>query len=479
MTGGRFPCRRIFRRPLREACRGPIFLPTGPPSVLSPSQPMNARALFAGALAALLFQTAPAPAEADNGISAINAARAALDSDASARHSLIELIDRQLEREEPDAATLRELGLLLASVGQYERARETAARLEKLAPRPEAAIREILAAVAEGEGDSEAQTAHLRALCSQQPDNPWPALRLAGLLLDAQVFDEALAVSSRAAKLMPKEALPLLLKARSLIGLSRWTEAAGAVSAANRLDPQNPAVKALVPAFERLGPGSTEILDRLSKKKAVGRIGPEECYQAGGLLLEAGFTRQAVPFFEAATKISPDAMLPRLLYARALVAARMIEEAGALKFITSARADLEPAVIESFRASDAKLLANPGDTAARYDRVWHLNEIGQYLLALEEAGKIIEDEPKNAAALKEAAFALFKLGRFKEAESRLTAAIDLDSSRADAFALLGRIRLELADLDGAAEAFRNSLALQSNDEVRQTLERIQRITASR
>ncbi len=442
---------------------------------------MNAPLLSHSAFFGLVLYSATvfATSGGDFNASALDAARAALASDRHAKHSVIELLGRQLSHTDPNVTLLRELGLLLASTNEWDRAREITSKLEKLTPRPDAAIHEIFAAIAEGQGDLKEQISRFRALLKLTPDHAQIQAKLAWLLLETGEIEEALDLASRAAELLSNDASLLVLKTRALIGLSRWTEASECIAKANQTDPKNSAVKALFPSFERLGVEGVKKLERLSKKRAVGRIGPEECYEAGSLLLQTGFHGQALPFFEAATKISPEAMLPRLLFGRALVFAGQIEQAGAMGFITTEPKDLNPDQIAIFRASDAKLLVNPGDITARYDRAWYLNEIGQYLLALEETNKITEDEPNHAGAMKEAAFALFKLARFKQAEEQLLKAIQLDSSRADAFALLGKIRLELANLDGAADALKKSLAIQSSDEVRKSLDRIQKIMASR
>lgn len=445
---------------------------------------MNPRLLSHAALSALLILillppppvTASAPTAAG-----LDAAIAAAKSRNASPDTLIELLQRRLDTRGPDTLTLTELGGLFIKTGQWQRAEETAALLQTLNPRPDADIHDLLARAAAGRGDTETELTHLRALQTLLPGNGVIPLRIAEISLARAAFDEALAAATLAASLDPASAAPILIKTRALIALSRWTEAAAASSEAARLDPASQPAALLRDKLQRLGAPSLAFIENTARKMAASRAGAADCLRAASLLQNAGFAQEALPFLRAACNAAPESVIPRLFYARTLADLRQLEKAAPLRVIVTRSNRIPAPALDALLQADARLLANPGDTQARLERATLLNQTGQYLLALDDTAKILQDDPQNALASVEAARALVELQRPKDALPHITQALSLDASNPAAHTLLGRIRLALGEPAAAAQAFQTALSLQPADpgEIRGLLDRSQRILASR
>lgn len=90
-------------------------------------------------------------------------------------------------------------------------------------------------------------------------------------------------------------------------------------------------------------------------------------------------------------------------------------------------------------------------------------ELGRSKEALQEFNSAIGMKPDSHRALIGKAQALQQLGRMEKAKEVCRRAINLDKENWEYYNLMGLLKMELRDLDGAAKAYEHALQLNSND----------------
>ena len=86
-----------------------------------------------------------------------------------------------------------------------------------------------------------------------------------------------------------------------------------------------------------------------------------------------------------------------------------------------------------------------------------MNEIGQPILALEDAETAVKLDPKAAGACAEASYALTKLGRAQEALDHIKRATELDPNFSTAWQYRGELEMARGEILSAIDSFTHVL----------------------
>ncbi|MEP6809744.1 MAG: tetratricopeptide repeat protein [Chthoniobacterales bacterium] len=241
--------------------------------------------------------------------------------------------------------------------------------------------------------------------------------------------------------------------------LHRWPEAIEDVRRAQALQPEAPEVRAATKLFGQVGKFLTGIQDLDARLASA----PEDDHLLADralLLLRSGDPELALADGEAASKIAPWAMRPRLFAGLALIALDRKKEARATGINPQFQLDsLTPEALESISRLDAEISVERTNPEFYLSRAWQLNDLGQPALALEDAESALRFDPKSAGALAEIAYAESKLGRTDEAFAHIQQATELDPNLATAWNYRGELEMALGQFEPAIESLTRALTL--------------------
>ncbi|HKP92785.1 MAG TPA: hypothetical protein VJS88_02735, partial [Chthoniobacterales bacterium] len=176
------------------------------------------------------------------------------------------------------------------------------------------------------------------------------------------------------------------------------------------------------------------------------------------IFLRANDPELALEDAEAAGKIGTWAMRPRLFQGLALIALGRADECDKLGVHRLIRFEnLTQEFLETIGRLDSEISAEPNNAELYVSRAWQLNEIGQPLLALQDAETAARLDPKAAGASAEASYALTKLGRAREALAQIKKATELDPNFATAWQYRGELEMTRGEILSAIESFTHAL----------------------
>ena len=223
--------------------------------------------------------------------------------------------------------------------------------------------------------------------------------------------------------------------------LHKWPAAFDDLHRAQQLTPEDPDVRRWTKIFEGLSKFIEQISEFDAKLALVGDDVGLLCDRAL-LFLRSGDFELALDDAEKAGKLASWAVRPKLFEAIALIALGRGQEAERLSVRRPVRLEsLSPEFLESISRLDAAIAVERTNPEHFIARSWHLNEIGQPTLALQDAETALRLDAKSAAALTELSYALAKLGRLDEAVSRITQATELESNSAPAWQYRGELEM--------------------------------------
>lgn len=241
--------------------------------------------------------------------------------------------------------------------------------------------------------------------------------------------------------------------------LRHWDDALTDLRTAQQIAPNDPEVARAARLFNKLG----KFLAEIRELDARIILAPKD----SGLLtdrallsLRADDPALARDDLDEAAGIDPRAVRPKLFKAAAFISlgrADECERLGVEKFfrLETLRADW----LETMSRLDAEIALERNNAELYATRAWHLNEIAQPRLALEDANQAIELDPTPAAAHAEAAYALMKLGRADEAFDRVKRATEADPRFATGWQYRGELEIQRGDFVAAVESFSRALAI--------------------
>ena len=193
--------------------------------------------------------------------------------------------------------------------------------------------------------------------------------------------------------------------------LHRWSEALADLHRAKELGPNDSEVIACAQLFNHLNKYLAKIRD-LDAQLAVSPNDYALLADRSLLFLRSEDFEMALEDSDAAAKLAPWATRQRLFGAIALLRLGRIAEAEKRSIRKSFRIEmLTPEFLETISRLDSEISVERKNAELYATRAWHLNDIGQPALALQDAESAAQLDPKSASACAEKSYALMKIGR--------------------------------------------------------------------
>ncbi len=241
--------------------------------------------------------------------------------------------------------------------------------------------------------------------------------------------------------------------------LRHWPEALDDFRRAQELVPDDPDVRRGVKLFERLSKFLGEIRE-LDARIAVTPTDDQLLADRALLFLRGEDSDLALEDAEAAARIAPWAMRPRIFQAIALLQLGRGSETEKLHIDPGLRLDaLSSEFLQSVGRLDSDILVERSNAELYVARAWQLNDAGQPTLALEDTATALRFDPNSAGAHAESAYALAKLGRGDEAFERIKRATELDQNFSTAWHYRGELEMVRGDFVAAVESLTRALAI--------------------
>ncbi len=239
--------------------------------------------------------------------------------------------------------------------------------------------------------------------------------------------------------------------------LHRWQDAFEDLEKARAMAADDPEVQRGAKVFEQTNKFIAEIREIDSALTVtpndVGLLGDRAL-----IFLRAADPELALEDAEAAGRIGTWAVRPRLFQALALMALGRTGECEKLAVHKLLRLEaLTPEFLETIGRLDSEISAEPNNPELYVSRAWHLNEIGQPALALQDAETAARLDPKAAGASAEASYAMTKLGRAREALEQIRKATELDPNLATAWQYRGELEMVRGETLSAIESFTHAI----------------------
>ena len=268
-----------------------------------------------------------------------------------------------------------------------------------------------------------------------------------------------------------KEDAPVLME-RALCRrrLHRWTEAQDDFRRAQALAPDDAEVRRGSELFERLSKFLGEIR-KLDARLAIAPSDDQLLTDRAMLFLRSEDPELALEDSQAATKLAPWAVRPRLFQGIAALELGRVAECEALGIDPRLQLSaLTPECLETISRLDSEISVERKNADLYVTRAWQLNAIGQPKLALEDAQQAQQLDANLAGALIEGSYALAKLDRAEEAFEQIKRATALDANSSTAWQYRGELEMSRADYPAAIESFTRALAISKTPAVLQKRE---------
>jgi tetratricopeptide (TPR) repeat protein len=241
--------------------------------------------------------------------------------------------------------------------------------------------------------------------------------------------------------------------------LHHWPEALADLQRAKDLAPDDPEVTRCARTFDHLGKFLAEIRD-LDAQLAVAPNDQTLLSDRSLLFLRSEDFEMALDDADTAVKLAPWATRPKLFGGIALIRLGRIDEAEKRLVRKSTRIEmLTPEFLETIGRLDSEISVERKNAELYATRAWHLNDIGQPALALQDAESAAQLDPKSASACAEKAYALMKLGQAKKAFEQIQHATTLDPNYATAWQYRGELEMEERNYMAAVESFSRALSM--------------------
>lgn len=239
--------------------------------------------------------------------------------------------------------------------------------------------------------------------------------------------------------------------------LHRWQEAFEDLQKAQAMAPDDPEVQRGGKLLEQMGKFLADIRE-LDSALAVAPGDPGLLADRALLFLRSEDLELALEDAQAAAKLGPWAMRPRLFQALALIDLGRADECDALAVNKLIRLEaLHPEFLETMGRLDSEISAERNNAELYVARAWQLNEIGQPALALQDAETAARLDPKAAGACAEASYALTKIGRATEALQQIRHATELDENFSTAWQYRGELEMARGETLSAIESLTHAI----------------------
>ena len=296
-------------------------------------------------------------------------------------------------------------------------------------------------------------------ILAAQPKNRRVLRKIALLEENQQRWVEAIAAWSRFLKVRD-DGVAWVNLAVCQRRLHDWDHAFQDWHRAQHLAPDDPEVRRWSKVFEKLSKFLDQIRELDAKVLAVSNDAGLLSDRAL-LLLRAGDPELALDDCEMASALAPWAVRPKLFQAIALIALNRASECERLSIRQPLRLEaLTPEFLETMSRLDSAISVERSNSDHFAARSWQLNEIGQPMLALQDAEKASRLDQKSANAWAEVSYSLMKLGRAKEALERIKQATEFDPNLGSAWQYRGELEMAEGNNLAAIESFSRALAIE-------------------
>ena len=283
--------------------------------------------------------------------------------------------------------------------------------------------------------------------------------KIAALEEEQQHWPQAVVVWDRAIALKDN-AIARINRAICHRRLRHWNEAFDDLHRAQEMAPNDPEVKRWSGLFENLSKYVDEIREFDAKVAAL-PDDPGLLTDRALLLIRSGDPELALDDTTQAMKLAPWSMRPRLFKALALAALNRPKEIDQLSIRQPLHLDsFTPEFLETINRIDSAISVERDNPDHFAERAWNMNEIGQPLLALEDAQAALRLDRNSATGLAEMSYALMKLGRSQEAFETIKQATALDPNLVNAWQYRGELEMTRGDNLSAIDSFSRALNLQ-------------------
>ncbi len=315
---------------------------------------------------------------------------------------------------------------------------------------------ELTGDIALSEGNAPAALQAWLMAIRQRPKNPRLLHKLAAADRASHQWTAEDAMLTRIL-VVQDNAATRMLRALCRRHLHRWSEALDDVRRAQQLGALDNEAARATQLFGRL----EKFLPSIRELDAQIALSPEDdelVTDRAVLFLRSEDGELALEDAEAAAKITPWAMRPRLVAAIAQQKLGHNEEAERLGLILPFGSEaLTPDFLETIARLDSEISVEKNNAELYIARAWQLNEIGQPVLALEDAQTAMEKASASAGACLESSYALAKLGRADEAYSQIKRATELDEKFPTAWDYRGELEMAHADYAAAVDSLTHAL----------------------
>ncbi|MFL6584594.1 MAG: tetratricopeptide repeat protein [Chthoniobacterales bacterium] len=248
-------------------------------------------------------------------------------------------------------------------------------------------------------------------------------------------------------------------RALCLRRMHHWEDALADVHRAQELSSDDPEVLRAGKLFEHLPKFLAEIRE-LDARLVLSPSDAELLADRALLFLRADDPDLAADDADAAARLQPSGVRPILFKAIAMLALNRPADCEKLGVQTFIRLDtLQPEFLETISRLDSQISAEQNNPDLYATRAWQLNDIAEPALALRDADKAAELDPKSGSAQAEASYALMKLGREEEACDRIKKATDADPNSSTAWQYRGELEMHRGDHVAAVESLTRALSI--------------------
>ena len=343
-------------------------------------------------------------------------------------------------------------------LGDTAGAKETLTVWRKNVRKPSPKYHEFSGDIAAKEQNASAALASWSRSLAARPKNVRVLRKLARLHRAERNWQEQDAALSKILAL-GEDAAARIERALCRRRMHRWVEAHADLARARELAPDDPRVRDGAELFARLAP----VLPAIRALDARVAVTPGDGHLLADralLFLRSEDAELALDDSEAAAKAAPWAVRPRLFQGIALLSLNRKEDAEKLGVDSRLRLSaLTPEFLETISRLDSEVSVERRNAELYVTRAWHLNEIGQPKLALEDAEMAQRLDPKSAGAFAEGGYALAKLERSDDAFEQVKRATELDANYSTGWHYRGELEMSRGDHAAAIESLTRALAI--------------------
>lgn len=381
--------------------------------------------------------------------------------------SIIELSRRIVATAPNDIEAWESLARTQEEIEDFGRLAETLDAWEKAMKKTPASLEDFRGDLCAHQKDYKNAERHYLAFIARKP-SPEDAADIYDKLADVCVEQSRWAdnASYRSRAIAAKDSTERRVNyAQALLRLHKWDAAYAEMAKANKVEPDNAAVKEWLPQFERLRDYLPQI-KKIEAQIATSRNDWNLLLNRAHLFTLAQRPILALDDCEKASKLQPASMRARIQTAEALLDLKRDDDAAKLQVGRNLARDAGGHVSEQslgeLADEDALIAKKPRDPEPLASRSNTLRQLHQFTLALADARASLALNDKFANAHFEMAHDLDGLGQTAEALSHAMKATELAPTNAVMWYYRGILEAQRANFSAAIESQTRSIAIRES-----------------